>query len=183
MINPDRVSHRRIQRYGVVFFILLLCLGGPACSSNDASADRDTKAIKPDTVKSVAEMENTADTGPCALTNAEVSSVINESVTETFPQGNWGIASTCTYATSTAPAAIEVSSVRSIDLSSDRAIEGAQEVPNLGDEAVWIPATSRLTVVDKSKNKLLRIGVELPVSKDQRLEIAKAIAKLALPKL
>ncbi len=124
-----------------------------------------------------------AASGPCALTDAEVSGVIKQEVTETFTEGNWGIASTCTYATAAAPAAIRLSSAMSSDLSSDRMFDGVQEVPALGDEAVWVPVLSNLTVIDRSKNKLLRIGVGVPGTKPERLEIAKAIARLALPKL
>jgi hypothetical protein len=185
MMNPGSVSRQWLQRYTIVFFIFLLCscFGNLACKRHAAPTDGDSDTSSRDTASNVTDIENTKDTGPCALTQAEVSAVINESITETSSHGNWGVASTCTYATSTAPAALEISSAKSTDVSIDRAIKGAQDVPNLGDEAVWIPVTSVLTVTDKNKGKLLRIGVKLPVSKDKRLEMAIAIAKLALPKL
>ncbi len=183
MTNPDSVSTRRMRTHIAILTMFLLCLGGLACSSEDATHDTEAEAPNTEMESTPAETATETDAGPCALTKEQVSQVIGDSVTETFAQGNWGIASTCTYSTATAPTAIEVSSVASADLSSDRMFEGAQEVPNLGDEAVWVPGTSRLTVVDKSKNKLLRIGVGLPVSQDERLELAKAIAELALGRL
>ncbi len=149
----------RITRYSAVFLIFLLGVGNVA---NSKASNR---------------------TGPCALSNEEVGRLVNEKVTKTAPAGNWGIASTCTYTTAKAPVAIELASVASTNLSTDRATPGAQNIPGLGDEAVWIPAMSRLAVTIKSKNKLLRIGVGLPVSKDKRREIAVSVARLALKKL
>ncbi len=169
----------------LVFAVLLLfCLGISACVTEEPAAEsNDTNDGYEDTSETSNTVENTPDIGPCALTNEEVSGVIGQTISETFPQGNWGVASTCTYATASAPVAIEISSVYSTDLSSDRLHEGIQEISDVGDEAVWFPVTNRLSVVSKSKGKLLRIAVGLQLDKPARLEIAKKIARLALAKL
>lgn len=120
---------------------------------------------------------------PCALSPAEIKSVIQQDVTETTPQGNWGIASTCNYATSNAPVAVGLSSAASGDISSDRLFEDAQDIADVGDEATWSPTTSTLAVANKSKNKLLRVNMYVGENPEQKLEYAKAVAKLALPKL
>ncbi|WP_457654334.1 hypothetical protein [Rhodocaloribacter sp.] len=185
---PADALQPRIRRYALILFVSTLRLGSLGCKKKDASIERgvpdpEMSMTEPEAEEELTETEPAASKGPCALTDEEVSGVIHESITQTSAQGNWGIASTRTYTTASSPVAVEVSSAMSADLSTDRMYEGAREVPGLGDEAVWVPGTSRLTVVDKSKNKLLRIGVDLPLSKDERLEVARAIAGLALAKL
>ena len=119
---------------------------------------------------------------PCVLSAEEMSVIIGQAVTETSGQGNWGIASTCTYTTAKAPVAVEIASAASSDLSGDRMYDGVRDVPGLGDEAVWVAATGRLTVVDKNRNRLLRIGIGLTMSRDRKLEVATAVARAALLK-
>ena len=119
----------------------------------------------------------------CVLSSEMVSDVIEEEVVEVSSQGNWGIASNCTYSTVEAPTAIEIASAASSDLSLERYYEDYKDIDELGDESVWVPSMSRLTVVDKTKNKLVRVGVGLNLSVDQKLSIAVEIAKLALLKL
>ncbi len=194
MTNLDRVFQQRILRPSTVLFMSLLCLSGLACSQKEGSSDGETQTPSQETTPSQdatgqaasdagSKEESSKPVGPCALTKEEISDIINEEVTETLSSGNWGIASTCTYSTASAPVAVDMSSAATSDLSTDRMTEGAEDVPDLGDEAVWIPATSRLTVVDKKKNKLLRIGIGLKVSNEQKRNIAIAIAKLALSRL
>ncbi len=132
---------------------------------------------------SLSSLNYASDKNACALSKEEVSDIIDQDVTETFKQGNWGIASTCTYSTKTSPAAVMISSVASTDLSTDRMYEGYKELEKLGDEAVWVPAVSTLTVADKEKKKLLRIKIDLPNTKEEKLTIAIKIAELALKKL
>jgi len=162
---------------------LALCVGGMSCRKYDSSSEEDSKTETAGEIRDDPNSGNKVAVSPCALTISEVGEIVNETVTEALAQGNWGIASTCSYATVTAPAAVNLASARSTDLSSDRMFEGWQEIYRLGDEAVWVPVMSTLAVTDKSKNKLLRIGVHVPGSKEERLAVAKAIARLALPKL
>jgi len=171
---------------------LPILLASISCGGQNIPAEIDLgEVVPPESVEAVEELvesvaaapESSAAAVPCALTDEEVSGIINEGIAETFSQGNWGVASTCTYASETTPVAIELSSAGSGDISTDRSFEGAQEIADLGDEAVWLPFNSGLTVADKSKNKLLRVRVGLPISEDERLEVAKEIARLALTKL
>lgn len=96
------------------------------------------------------------------LSKEEVSGIIGQDIIETFKQGNWGIASACTYSTKRSPAAVMISSVPSTDLSIDRMYEGYLKLEKLGDEAVWVPGISTLSVVNREKKKLLRIKIDLP---------------------
>ena len=124
-----------------------------------------------------------AATEPCALTHEEVEGILGEPVTETFSDGNWGIASNCTYATASAGVAVDLASAASTDLSSDRAIEGSTDVDDLGDDAVWNAVTSRLAVADEASGSLLRIGVGVGEPGEGRLTVARAVAELALTRL
>lgn len=184
VIHRKNITSRNHFQQLVFVVLLLFCLGISACVTEEpASENNDTNDGFEDTSETSNTVENMPETGPCALTNEEVGGVIGQTISEAFPQGNWGIASTCTYATASVPVAIEVSSVYSSDLSSDRLYDGIEEVSGVGDEAVWHPITNRLAVLSKSKGKLLRIAVGLQLEKPARLEIAKKIARLALEKL
>lgn len=157
-----------------------------ACNSEaektDSGTNSDANSATSESSTSDSETPSSATTkaGPCALSKEQVTAMIGAEVTEVSSQGNWGIASTCTYSTADSPIAIEISSAASADLSGDRQYPGHEDISGVGDDAVWVPATRRLTAIKKSKGKLVRIGVAATFPEEQRLEIAKKIAELAL---
>ncbi|MEM1417873.1 MAG: hypothetical protein AAGH15_23450 [Myxococcota bacterium] len=132
----------------------------------------------------------TADTGagggdpsePCQLSNEVMEGVLMTPITDTFAEGNWGIASTCTYATAADPTAVLLSSAMSTDLSADRMFPGAEDVAGLGDDAVWVPTPGTLTVVDAAAGRLVRVTMNLTDEASERA-LAEQIATLALPLL
>ncbi len=171
-------------------FILALSFAF-GCKKKDPAEGKDTGAppvAELDDVTNGEEDDPEAGTPPndndaCAVPKEEVEGVIGMTISEVFRQGNWGIASTCSYAIPNGPPPVEISSIASTDLTSDRSFDGVVEVEGVGSEAVWNPMTNRLATAHKGKGKMLRIAVAGPIEKAQRLEIAKKLAALAFAKL
>lgn len=147
-------------------------------SSGGESGSRDTDAAAEDEVEIEIEI-----VGACALTTDEMSGILLADVTESSAEGEWGEESTCTYAIAGLPEAVVLSSATSVDLTAERAFDRTVDVLGLGDDAVWVPANSTLTVVDKTLKKLLRIHIGMSGSDTERLTLARKIAALCLPKL
>ena len=197
-----RAANRIVSRFGVgrwaaIFLTVLALLGTTACGGKDEGASSssenggdsmeqmDSSTLDADDMEEEVSRETPGPrrTTACALTEEEVSEIIKDRVTSNVASGKWGIASTCSYSTATVPVAVELASAATADLSGDRMMEGFKEVSDLGDEAVWIPAVRTLAVVDKNKGKLLRIRIGVAASDEERLQMAAAIARLALTRL
>ena len=164
--------------------VLGLTVALAACGddSGDGASGTMGDADTPDTGGGDTGGGGTDPSEPCQLSNEAMGDVLMTEITGTTPQGNWGIASTCTYATATDPTAVLLSSAMSTDLSTERMFPGAEDVEGLGDDAVWVPTPGALTAVDNASGRLVRVTMNLTDMASERMR-AEAIVRLALPLL
>ena len=120
-------------------FILALSFAF-GCKKKDPAEGKDTGAppvAELDDVTNGEEDDPEAGTPPndndaCAVPKEEVEGVIGMTISEVFRQGNWGIASTCSYAIPNGPPPVEISSIASTEFDY---IQNCKDIQTIGEDS------------------------------------------------